>query len=221
MDILTAMRERHSTRGFLDRDVEDNIIEQILDAARYAPSGANTQPWQVCVVKDQTKQSITDQIIAAREAGQSENPDYQYYPSQWREPYKSRRYATGMALYSALAIGREDTARRTQAWYDNYRFFGAPVGLFFFIDKDLAQGSWLDLGMFIQNVMLAAMAFDLATVPQASLAEYPDIVRTALQVPDTQALACGMSLGYADENMPVNQYRIERATVADFTRWYK
>jgi nitroreductase len=221
MDILTAIRERHSTRAFLDRDVEDNIIEQILDAARQAPSGANTQPWQVCVVKGDTRQAITDGIIAAREAGQEENPDYQYYPRQWREPYKGRRFATGMALYSALNIERADTERRTQAWYDNYRFFGAPVGLFFFIDKDLAQGSWLDLGMFIQNVMLAAMAFDLATVPQASLAEYPDIIRSTLQVPNTRILACGMSLGYADKKMPVNQYRVERADVASFTRWYK
>lgn len=220
MDILTAIRERHSTRAFLDRDVDDNIIEQILAAAGQAPSGANTQPWQVCVVKGASKQAITDGIITAREAGQTENPDYQYYPSQWREPYKGRRFATGMALYSALDIGREDTDLRTQAWYDNYRFFGAPVGLFFFIDKDLAQGSWLDLGMFIQNVMLAAMEFNLGTVPQAALAEFPDIVRHALQVPDTQVLACGMSLGYADNKMAVNQYRVERADIRSFTRFF-
>ncbi|WP_126456333.1 nitroreductase [Sulfuriflexus mobilis] len=221
MNILTAIRERHSTRAFLDRDVADNLIEQILAAARQAPSGANTQPWQVCIVKGDSKQTITDSIIAAREAGQKENPDYQYYPRHWREPYKSRRFATGMALYSALNIGRDDTERRTQAWYDNYRFFGAPVGLFFFIDKDLAQGSWLDLGMFIQNVMLAAIEFNLATVPQAALAEYPDIVRHTLQVPETQTLACGMSLGYADKTMAVNQYRVERVDVAGFSRWYK
>lgn len=221
MDILTAIRKRHSARAFLDREVDNNIIEQILDAARWAPSGANTQPWQVCVVKGGTKQIISDGIIAEREAGHKENPDYQYYPTQWREPYKGRRFETGMALYSALNIDRGDTERRTQAWYDNYRFFGAPVGLFFFIDKDLAQGSWLDLGMFIQNIMLAAMEFDLATVPQAALAEYPGIVRDALQVPDTQVLACGMSLGYADKKMAVNKYRVKRVEVSDFTRWYK
>lgn len=221
MDILTAIRERHSTRAFLDRDVDDNLIEQILDAARYAPSGANTQPWQVCVVKGDSKQTITNSIIAAREAGQKENPDYQYYPSEWREPYKGRRFKTGTALYSALNIERDDSERRTQSWYDNYRFFGAPVGLFFFIDKDLAQGSWLDLGMFIQNVMLAAMEFGLATAPQAALAEYPDIVRNTLQVPNTLILVCGMSLGYADKKMAVNQYRVERADVASFTRFYQ
>lgn len=221
MEVLEAMRGRASTRAFLDRPVDRATVEAILDAARWAPSGTNTQPWQVVVVTDKTKRRLTEALIAARAASEPERPDYRYYPEKWEEPYRSRRLACGLALYRALGIGREDADRRIKAWNNNYSFFGAPVGLFFFLDRTLAQGSWVDMGMFLQNVMLAARAFDLATCPQAALAEYPDIVRRLLNVPDTRALVCGMSLGYPDTAAPVNNFRTAREPVANFTRWYE
>jgi nitroreductase len=170
---------------------------------------------------DKTKHRITEALITARTAGEPERPDYRYYPEKWEEPYRSRRLACGLALYQALGIGREDADRRIKAWNNNYSFFGAPVGLFFFLDRTLAQGSWVDMGLFLQNVMLAARAFDLATCPQAALAEYPDIVRRLLNVPDTRALVCGMSLGYPDSAAPVNHFRTAREPVANFTLWYE
>jgi nitroreductase len=191
----------------------------MLEAARWAPSGTNTQPWQVVVVTGATQRHITEALIAARTAGEPERPDYRYYPEKWEEPYRSRRLACGLALYRALGIGREDADRRIKAWNNNYSFFGAPAGLFFFLDRTLAQGSWVDMGMFLQNVMLAARAFDLATCPQAALAEYPDIVRRLLNVPDTRALVCGMSLGYPDTGAPVNNFRTAREPVTNFTQW--
>ena len=220
MNIIDALRSRQSTRAYLDKAVDRGIIEAMLDAARWSPSGTNMQPWQVCVVSGVTQQKLGDAILAARANAEPPNPDYQYYPEHWVEPYKSRRFECGMAMYSALDIGREDKARRQQLWDANYRFFGAPVGLLFFIDRSLAQGSWVDMGMFIQSVMLAALEFDLATAPQAALAEYPSIVREILQVGDEQALVCGMSLGYPDKNHPVNQYRTSRLGIDGFCRWY-
>ena len=220
MNVLDAMRGRKSTRAYLDKPVARATIEAILDAARWAPSGVNCQPWQVAVVTGTIKARIGDELLAARQARQPENPDYAYYPKDWQEPYKSRRKATGLALYQALKIGKDDAFARIKAWNNNYRFFGAPVGLLFFVDRALAQGAWVDMGMFIQNVMLAARGHGLETCPQASLAEYPDIVRGILNRPDTHALVCGMALGYADASAPVNSYRTEREPVSAFTTWH-
>lgn len=221
MNIITVMKTRKSCRAFLDRDVDADKIRAVLDAARWAPSGVNMQPWRVAVVRGETKRTISDAIIAARKAGQVENPDYQYYPGEWFEPYKSRRKVTGLALYGALQIGREDSRARTEAWYNNYRFFGAPVGLLVFLDRRLGQGSWVDIGIFLQNLMLAAESEGLATCPQASLAEYPDIVRGSLGIGDEMVLVCGLSLGYADPDAAVNGYRTPREPVDAFTTWHE
>lgn len=221
MDTLEAMRGRRSTRAFLDKPVARDVIESILDAARWAPSGVNTQPWQVAVVSGQTKERISAALLAARQNKEPERPDYSYYPKVWDEPYKSRRKAVGVALYAALGIGKDDMSARMKAWNNNYHFFGAPVGLLFFLDRSLAQGSWVDIGMFIENVMLAARAHGLETCPQASLAEYPDLVRGILGVPDTRVLVCGMALGYADAAHPVNRFRTEREPVGTFTSWFE
>jgi len=220
MDVLEAMRGRKSTRAYLDKPVARATVEAILDAARWAPSGVDSQPWKVAVVSGTTKERISSDLLAARTAKQPENPDYAYYPSEWQEPYKSRRKATGLALYAALKIGKDDPQARMKAWNNNYRFFGAPVGLLFFVDRALAQGAWVDMGMFIENVMLAARGHGLDTCPQAALAEYPDIVRGILNFPNTHALVCGMALGYADHAHPVNNYRTERAPVSAFTTWH-
>lgn len=220
METLDTMRKRAATRAFLDTPVQRAIIEAVLEAARWAPSGVNTQPWQVAVLTGRTQKKVSQALVAAHTGGIQKNPDYAYYPAAWPEPYKSRRKACGLALYQSQGIALDDTARRDTAWLNNYRFFGAPVGLLFFVDKSLATGSWVDTGMFIQNVMLAACDRGLATCPQASLMEYPDIVRAILQVPADRALVCGLSLGYADAQAPVNHYRTAREPVSAFTSWY-
>ena len=221
MNVLEALRSRKSTRAYLDTVVPRTTVAAILDAARWAPSGVNIQPWQVAVVTGATKQLITDAMLAARRDGEPERPDYAYYPAQWTEPYKDRRKACGLALYAALKIGKNDADARMRAWNSNYHFFGAPVGLLFFVDRSLSQGAWDDMGMFIQSVMLAARGHGLDTCPQASMAEYPDVVRGILKVPDSRALVCGMALGYADNTAPVNRYRTGREAVDTFTTWYE
>jgi nitroreductase len=219
MDILTVIRERQSVRAFLEKPVLPETIIRILDIARFSASGSNTQPWHVTVVGPIARQAIQSQIIEAREAGVPENPDYNYYPTQWEEPYLSRRKACGMALYSAVNIAVSDKLKRKAAWYQNYGFFGAPVGLILHLNKTLSTGSWLDTGIFLQSLMLAARGLGLETCPQASLAEYPDIIRRILGLANTHAIICGLALGYADWSKPVNQYRTEREPVEAFSTW--
>ncbi len=220
MDVIEAIKARASTRAFLNREVDRATVDSILDAARWAPSGVNTQPWQVIALSGATKQAIGEAIISARAEGVQPDPDYRYYPSRWAEPYKTRRYQCGMALYGALDIQRDDKQRRREVWEANYRFFDAPMGLLFLLDRNLEKGSWVDMGMFVQNVMLAALGHGLATCPQASLAEYPGLVRKLLGLTDELALVCGMSLGFPDPEAPVNGYRTTREAVASFRRWY-
>jgi len=219
LDIKEAIEGRISVRAFQDKPVSKETLTQVLDIARWAPSGTNTQPWKVVVSQGQSKQAISSAFLEAATSGTKINPDYLYYPEEWIEPFKSRRFQCGMDLYSALDIGRGDKEKRMEASLDNYRFFGAPVSLFFFIDNVMGKGSWFDMGMFLQSVMLAAREFGLGTCPQASTTDYPDIVRDILGVSDQYSLICGLSLGYPDDSKPINQYRTRRDEVNEFTTW--
>lgn len=214
--VLRNIRERRSVRAFLDQPVERELVETVLEVARWAPSGANTQPWDVRVVTGDTKARITKALLEAREKGVPEHPDYQYYPVEWFEPYKTRRMGLGVAMYSTQGARRN----RAESWNNNYRFFGAPVGLLFFIHKDLAKGSWMDYGMFIQNVMLAARALGLETCCQASISDYPDEIREILGIGPERLLACAMSLGYPDWSAPINGFARNRAPVSEFAVFY-
>ncbi len=221
MSVENLLKNRHSVRAFLNKSVPETIIHQILDAARFAPSGANTQPWQVVVLSGQAKLRLSKALIQAFEAGESARPDYHYYPDQWQAPYLDRRRQCGLQLYRSLQIERHDKAARQAQWAANYRAFDAPVMLLFLMDSSLQTGSYLDYGMFIQSVMLTAQEKGLGSCPQAALAEYPDIVRKQLQLDsDTQVIA-GMALGFEDTEAAVNQYRTEREPVAQFCRFLK
>ena len=221
MDVFEAMRARRACRAFLDTPVPPPLIEKILEAARWAPSGVNSQPWFVAVARGESKARITQALLDARARGEPEAPDYHYYPREWPEPYKTRRKVCGITMYAAQKVAKDDPAAREKSWNNNYRFFGAPVALFFFIDRSMAQGSWVDMGLFLQNAMLAAQSLGLATCPQASLADYPALVREVLGVAPARALVCGMALGYADPDAAVNLYRLEREPVSGFTSWHE
>lgn len=221
MDVLHALRQRKSTRAFLSSPVPREKIFAILDAARFAPSGSNAQPWQVAVVAGETKGKLDR---AMEEAFRREGPgemDYHYYPLEWREPYKKRRVICGSQLYSALGIERQDKARRLEQWIANYRAFDAPVVLFFFIDRVMEKGSYLDFGMFLQSLMLAATAEGLATCAQAALGQYPRLIKATLGYNPEMVLLCGMAMGYEDPSAPINNYRTEREEVAAFTRFFE
>jgi nitroreductase len=221
MNVIEALKTRHSTRAFLDKAIPEETIIEILDAARYAPSGVNTQPWQVAVLSGDSKQNLQEKIEQAFRDGEKSQLDYQYYPEQWEEPFKSRRKACGLKMYSALEITREDKQRQMDQWAANYRAFDAPVMLLFFMDGSMQTGSFIDYGMFIQSVMLAAVDKGLATCPQASLAEYPELVKHELGYLRDNTLVAGMSMGYEDKAAAVNSYRTDREPVEEFTRFFR
>lgn len=221
MKVTEALTRRKSTRAFLSKAVEIEKIKRILNAARHAPSGANTQPWQVAIVMGDKKHQLEQLIENAFRSGVKAKMDYQYYPCEWQEPYKERRKATGVQLYTALKIAREDKEKRQDQWAANYRAFDAPVMLFFFMDPIMQTGSFVDYGVFLQSIMLAAIEEGLASCPQAALGEYPKIVKETLGYPDESILVCGMALGYEDTKAPVNSYRTPREEVDIFTRFFE
>jgi len=220
MDIKQALKARKATRAYLDKAVEEEKIRRILDAARHAPSGTNTQPWQVAVVTGETRQALATRMEEAFRRGQEGKMDYLYYPEDWVVPYKNRRRECGLLMYKTLEITRDDRQRQLDQWAANYRAFDAPVMLFFFIDPVLETGSFLDYGMFLQSIMLSAVEEGLATCPQAALGEFPGIVKEALDYPQDSILICGMALGYEDTTALVNSYRTSREEVDSFTRFF-
>ncbi|MDA3806923.1 MAG: nitroreductase [Thiomicrorhabdus sp.] len=221
MNVTQAIKQRHSTRAYLDEAVSQQQVESILESARFAPSGVNTQPWQVAIVSGQSKSSLQQQMQTAFESGEKESMDYHYYPTDWVEPYKSRRIATGTELYKALKISREDKERRIQQWQANYRAFDAPIMLLFFMDPVLETGSYLDYGMFLQNIMLLAEEEGLATCPQGALGEFPKLIKNFLNYDESLILLGGMALGYEDKEHAVNQYRTPRVEVAEFSQFFE
>ena len=220
MNILEAIKSRQSVRAYLPQQVEEEKIHRLLEAARFAPSGVNTQPWQVAVITGQAKARLQQRLEAAYRSGEAAQMDYQYYPDEWLEPYKSRRRDCGLKLYGSVGIGRDDKQAQIDQRAANFRAFDAPVMLMFFMHKTMSTGSYLDYGMFLQSLMLAAMEEGLATCPQASVTEYPEIVREELGYGTDTVLVCGMALGYADSSAPINRYRTERQAVDNFCRFF-
>ncbi len=221
MNIIEALQQRKSVRAFLDKTVEEETISTILAAASHSPSGANIQPWQVAVVSGETKEKLQIKIEESFRNGIRGNADYQYYPENWENPYKLRRIQCGQLMYDTLKIARRDKQRRLDQWAANYRSFDAPVMLLFFMDKEMQTGSYLDYGMFLQSIMLAAMEQGLATCTQASLADYPEIIKTTLGYPEDSYLLCGMALGYEDTKALINSYRTPREKPSGFTQYFQ
>ena len=217
-----AIKTRHSLRAFLPTPVPRQTVEDILEVARWAPSGTNTQPWQVHVLTGEALKRVAGRIHAAYldpEQNAAHKEAYAYYPTEWRSPYIDRRRKVGWDLYGLLGIAKTDKARMQYQHGRNFIFFDAPVGLFFTIDRVMQQGSWLDYGMFLQNVMIAARARGLHTCPQAAFTQFHRLIAEELQLSDEQTLVCGMSLGFADPAAVENSLVTERAPVAEFTRF--
>ncbi len=220
MNVSQAIQQRHSTRAFTEQPVDRSLIENILNIAKQAPSGVNMQPWEVVVTTGNTKKRLGEMMVQAFQNQRTEQMEYNYYPTKWVSPFKARRVDTGKRLYQALDIQREDKQRRLAQWEANYRAFNAPVMLLFFIDDSLETGSYMDYGMFLQNIMLLAEETGLATCPQGALAEFPKLVKNELNIAENKILIGGMALGYEDKDHPVNQYRTPRVDLQEFCRFY-
>ena len=198
------------------------MIEQILAVAARAPSGVNTQPWKVYVLTGEAKRNLSRRIIAAYDdpaERAAHIEEYAYYPTEWRSPFIDRRRKVGWDLYGLLGLDRTDKAGMHAQHSRNYDFFGAPVGLMFTIDRIMRQGSWLDFGMFLQSLMVAARAHGLHTCPQAAFTQFHRIIMPAIGAPANEQLVCGMSLGHADPAAVENSLVTEREPVSSFARF--
>jgi nitroreductase len=216
-DVDEAITSRRSIRAFLPTPVRRKAIEHILEVSARAPSGTNMQPWKVYVTAGTAKEELSQEILDAYWAGaEGHKRVWKYYPDAFFEPFKTRRRTVGWALYGALGIERGETEKMKAQRARNYAFFDAPVGMIFTIDERLEIGSWLDYGMFMQNVMVAARAEGLHTCPQAAFGDYHTIIRRRLGIPDNETVICGMSVGYADVDDPSNSFTTERAPLEEF-----
>ena len=217
-----AITSRRSLRAFLPTPVPRETIEQILAVASRAPSGTNTQPWQVYVLSGAAKTELSRKIVAAYDdpaQRATHVEEYAYYPTEWKSPFIDRRRKIGWDLYSLLQIGKTDKARMHAQHARNYAFFDAPIGLIFTIDRVMRQGSWLDYGMFLQSVMVAARARGLDTCPQAAFTQFHRLISEHVGAPDNEQVVCGMSLGHADPAAVENTLVTEREPVSGFTRF--
>lgn len=220
--IDAAITSRHSMRAFLPTPVPRETVEAILRVAARAPSGTNTQPWQVHVLTGAARQRLSDRILAVcrdPEELATHRDEYDYYPKEWVSPYVDRRRKIGWDLYRLLGIAKGDRELMQRQNERNFRFFDAPVGLIFSIDRVMQQGSWLDYGMFLQNIMVAARARGLHTCPQAAFTQFHRVIADELAFRPEQMLVCGMSLGYADPAAVENGLVTERVPVAEFARF--
>ena len=217
-----AIRTRQSVRAFLSTPVARETIEEILAVASRAPSGTNTQPWKVTVLTGAARQRLSDSILAAYNdpnERKQHTEEYAYYPVRWEDPYLARRRKIGWDLYGLLGIRREDKSKMHAQHGRNYGFFDAPVGMIFTIDRIMEQGSWIDYGMFLENVMIAARARGLDTCPQAAFTQFHRVIKREIGLTDNEMVVCGMSLGYADMRRIENTLATEREPVSGFTRF--
>ena len=219
MNVKVAFVSRRSVRRFLPDSVSKEKIENILEGAAFAPSGHNIQPWHVYVVQGQKKLSITQSIIDAIKDGSSKNmkTEFDYYPTEWFEPFVSRRRAVGFELYKLLEIGRDDFEARDKQMQENFHFFGAPVGMFITMDKRLATGTFMDVGMFIQSILVGARGEGLHSCGQVAFTKFHTLIAEQLEFKENEMLVCGVSIGYEDTNAAENALRVEKLQYSDFT----
>ena len=217
---VDAVIGRRSVRRFLPTPVAEEQILAILGAASRAPSGVNAQPWLIHVVVGAALQRLSEAALEAAKLGQL-SMEYEYLPVDMREPYRSRRRKIGHDLYALYGIERDDHIARKAAMLRNFKFFGAPAGLFFTMDRHMTAGSWLDMGMFMQNVMTIARAYGLETCPQQAWCDHGAVVHRELTIPDDHIILSGMALGHIDPDAPENTLESERIAPHLFTTFHR
>ena len=222
-----AITSRRATRAFIQTPVPRQTITDLLQVASRAPSGSNTQPWQVYVLTGASRAALVAKVCAAHDGLRADpalaseyHEQYDYYPEEWTSPYIDRRRENGWGLYGLLGIGRTEKDKMHAQLQRNYKFFDAPVGLMFTVDRAMGRGSLLDYGTFLQSVMLAARGRGLHTCPQQAWNLFNKIILPHIGAAANEMLVCGMALGYADESALVNTFHTPRVSVADFTHWF-
>ena len=213
-----AITSRRSIRAFTDQEVPDELIASILHDAARAPSGTNIQPWNVIVLQGKARNDLVDAAQAAFDAGDKQSQD-RYYPTEFVEPYLARRRKIGWDMYGLLGIERGEYEKMAAQHRKNYEFFGAPVGIFLTLHETMQAGGWMDLGLYMANIMTIAREHGLHTCPQAAWSDYHRVVRRELNIAESEVVVCGMAMGYADESAVVNQLVADRIDVSEFVQY--
>lgn len=213
---MALMQQRRSTRAFLPDAVPDELLQQLLLTARQAPSGGNLQPGQLIAVRGTVREQLTTALLQDFESQAPEQEDYAYFPRPMPMQLRKRQVASAQALYGALGVARDDRAGRDAQFARNYRFFDAPVALVVTIDSHYGPGGYMDLGMTLYGLQLAAAAMGLGSCAIGALASYPATVRRVLGLPENKHIVCGLALGWADESAPVNQTQTTRAPLGEW-----
>lgn len=217
MNVSEAVDSRMSCRAFSNQPVSGDLVRSILERAKRAPSGGNLQPWHVHVLGGEPLQEFLADIRAqAALHPEGEGAEFDVYPKQLKEPYRSRRFKCGEDLYATINVPREDRAARLRQYARNYALFDAPVALFIAIDRQMGMGQWVDLGMFLQTIMLLAREHGLHTCPQESWVVWHKRIEAFLHLPPELMFFCGVALGYRDESAPINRLRTDRASLDEF-----
>lgn len=217
MDVTQAVNSRVSCRAFRPDGVPEAVLSEVLEAAARAPSNGNLQPWRLFVVAGERLELLTRDAVERIMTAGWEEPEYYVYPSPLKEPYRTLRFEVGEALYKTIGVTRDDKAGRQAQFAKNAELFGAPLGLFFYIDRSMSPGQWMDLGMFIQTLMLLFEERGIATCAQGYWTGLHKTLAKHISPPDELMLACGMAVGYADSTAPINALRSDRMAVDEFT----
>ena len=216
MNIKQLIKSRYSVRSFLDKDVGFEKVKSILDTANSAPSGGNIQPWKVYVLGNNSKNELITQALNNYDTGVQEDIEYEIYPKPLAEEYKKRRSQCAADMYDALSIARDDIDTRLKQVRENFKFFGAPIGMIVTIDKSFAQNGWGHVGMFLQNLWLTAISEGLGVCLQESWSIYPKTVKKVIDCPDNEMIWCGIAMGYPNNEDPINNYRTSRDSIDTF-----
>ena len=221
MNLKDIIKSRYSVRSFTKKNVDIEIIKEMLQISKCAPSGGNIQPWKVYVVTGNAKEKLIERALSNYDNGVQEKIEYEIYPNPLDEEYKKRRSECAKDMYSALSIEQDDIESRLTQIRENFKFFGAPVGMIITIDKAFAVNGWGHVGMFIQNICLSAIDNDMGTCLQESWSIYPETVKDVLNIPDNEVVWCGIALGYPNLEHPINNYRTSRESIDKFVTFIK
>ena len=221
MNLKDIIKSRYSVRSFTKKNVDIEIIKEILQISKCAPSGGNIQPWKVYVVTGSAKEKLIERTLSNYDNGVQEKIEYEIYPNPLDEEYRKRRSECAKDMYAALSIEQDDIESRLTQIRENFKFFGAPVGMIITIDKAFAVNGWGHVGMFIQNICLSAIDNDMGTCLQESWSIYPETVKDVLNIPDNEIVWCGIALGYPNLEHPINNYRTSRESIDKFVTFIK
>jgi nitroreductase len=219
-EFLSVITRRHCKRAFLDKPVSRAVLERVLSAAGHAPSPRNTQFWQVAVMLGEARDELSRRLCAAQDSAEPYEHDYVNRPTPMGATHEERAFAWGAAFYGALGIERDDRASRREFERRNLLFYGAPVAMIFHLPRNAVHGTFLEMGFFLQNVMLGLVACGLGSCPQYSVARYGTVIRDFLRLGADRLVVCNLSVGYVDESAPINSFYPERAALAEYTQWY-